>query len=146
MDKLTEDIKFGLDPNPNTFFSPYNLAAVSRELGEMGYKNSELMPLWFDKIDSMLKDHSREDYMESAKVDFSQAMFGGQLNHYPRHYIYQGFHGNQEFESHVQTLLEYEGSKQRDMKIRTAGGSERFQEVKRAAYELIDVANQVKDA
>lgn len=30
MDKLAEDIKFGLDPNPNIFFSPYNMAKVSR--------------------------------------------------------------------------------------------------------------------
>ena len=54
MDKVTEDIRFGLDPNPNVFFSPYNLAGVSRELGELGYKNTELMPMWFDKIESML--------------------------------------------------------------------------------------------
>ena len=54
MDKLTEDIRFGLDPNPNVFFSPYNLAKVSRELGELGYKNTDLMPLWFDKLESML--------------------------------------------------------------------------------------------
>ena len=51
---MTEDIRFGLDPNPNVFFSPYNLAGVSRELGELGYKNTELMPMWFDKIESML--------------------------------------------------------------------------------------------
>ena len=30
MDKVTEDVKFGLDPNPNVFFSPYNLARVAR--------------------------------------------------------------------------------------------------------------------
>jgi hypothetical protein len=30
MDKLTEDLKFGLDVNPNVFFSPHNLAEVSR--------------------------------------------------------------------------------------------------------------------
>jgi len=51
MDKLTEDIRFGLIPNPNVFFSPYNLAKVSRELGELGYKNTDLMPLWFDKLE-----------------------------------------------------------------------------------------------
>ena len=53
MDKVTEDLKFGLSPNPNVFFSPYNLGRVSRELGELGYKNTELMHLWFDKIDAV---------------------------------------------------------------------------------------------
>ena len=54
LDKVTEDIKFGLNPNPNVFFSPYNLAKAARNLGELGYKNNEVMPMWFDKIDSML--------------------------------------------------------------------------------------------
>jgi len=46
----------------------------------------------------MLASNSTEDFIEGAKVDFSQAMFGGQKNFYPRHYIYQGFDGNKEFE------------------------------------------------
>ena len=38
LDKVTEDIKFGLNPNPNVFFSPYNLARVARNLGEKAIK------------------------------------------------------------------------------------------------------------
>ena len=53
LDKVTEDIKFGLNPNPNVFFSPYNLAKVARNLGEIGYKNNEVMPMWFNKIEAM---------------------------------------------------------------------------------------------
>lgn len=56
MDKVTEDLRHGLSPNPNVFFSPYNLGRVSRELGELGYKNTGLMHLWFDKIDSMSRE------------------------------------------------------------------------------------------
>ena len=88
MDKVTEDVKFGLDPNPNVFFSPYNLAKVARNLGELGYKNTEVMPMWFDKIDSMLGKTSTNDYIKGAKVEFGQAMFGGLKNFKPRHYIY----------------------------------------------------------
>ena len=62
LDKVTEDIKFGLDPNPNIFFSPYNMAKVARNLGEIGYKNTEVMPMWFDKIESMLRATTNEDY------------------------------------------------------------------------------------
>ena len=39
-------------------------------------------------------------------------MFGGLKNYVPRHYIYQGFSGSDEFKGHVSTLLEY----QEDMK------------------------------
>ena len=69
-DKVTEDVRFGLDPNPNVFFSPYNMAKVSRELGQLGYKNTELMPLWFDKIDAMLERPTTEDYIAGAGVSF----------------------------------------------------------------------------
>ena len=104
MDKVAEDLKFGLDPNPTVFFSPYNLARVSRELGTLGYKNNDLMPMWFDKIDSMLKEHSREDYIDGAKVDLEKAMFGGLQGFTPRHYIYQGWATSEEFSQLVMTL------------------------------------------
>ena len=111
MDKVSEDIKFGLDPNPNIFFSPQNLAQVSRELGNLGYKNTDHFPLWFDKIDAMLANPQTEDYINGAKVGFDQAMFGGLKNFTARHYIYQGFSGSEEFNQHVSTLLEYQQDK-----------------------------------
>ena len=54
MDKIADDLKYGLDPNPNAHFSPHNLARVSRELATLGYKNSQVYHLWFHKLDSML--------------------------------------------------------------------------------------------
>ena len=77
VDKLTEDLKFGLSQNPNVFFSPYNLAEVSRQLGELGYKNTELTPMWFDKMENMLSERSMKEYIEGAEVPIGQAMFGG---------------------------------------------------------------------
>ena len=52
-DRVAEDLKFCLTDNPNVPFSPYNLASAAREFGEMGYKNTEVMPYWFDKLDAM---------------------------------------------------------------------------------------------
>ena len=115
LDKVTEDIKFGLNPNPNVFFSPYNLAKVARNLGEIGYKNNEVMPMWFNKIEAMLDKTSNQDYIDGAKVGFEQAQFGGLKNFEPRHYIYQGFDGNREFRQHVDTLIEYEETKREQM-------------------------------
>lgn len=64
------------------------MASVARNLGEIGYKNTEIMPLWFNKIEAMLAAKDNEDYIEGAKVSFEQAMFGGLKNYKPRHYIY----------------------------------------------------------
>ena len=80
MQRLTDDVKFGLDPNPNVFFSPHNLARVARQLGDLGYKNSEVLPLWFDKIDVMLQQRGLDAHIEGAHVPFEQAMFGGLKN------------------------------------------------------------------
>ena len=108
MDKGANDLKYGLDPNPNAFFSPHNLARVSRELGTLGYKNTELMPLWFQKLDMLIGRPTMDDHIANAKVPFGQAMFGGMKGIVPRHYIYQGFSDSQEFKGHVATLLEYQ--------------------------------------
>jgi hypothetical protein len=32
------------------------MANTARNLGELGYKNTELLPLWFAKIDRMLQE------------------------------------------------------------------------------------------
>ena len=93
MEKVSDDLKFGL--SGDTFFSGVNMAATSRHLGELGYKNTEIIPLWFDKIIYML-DHPNEVDV-SKSIPFEQAVYGGHLNFVPRHYIFQGFESNQEF-------------------------------------------------
>ena len=96
-DKVFQDVKFGLagpkgnDPNFSYFSAP-NMADVSRQLGELGYKNTELIPLWFAKIDAMIAD---ENVLQ--EVSFEQAMYGGMKGFVPRHYIYRGFEDNKEF-------------------------------------------------
>ena len=50
MNKVAEDIKFGLS-NPHANFTPAAMARVSRSLGSLKYKNSELVPLWLNKIE-----------------------------------------------------------------------------------------------
>ena len=111
MDKVAEDIKFGLTDNPNAFFSPYNMATVSRELGDLGYKNSEIIPLWFDKLDALMRrdEQTFEEVHAAAQVSYDQAVFGSMANFKPRHYVYQGFEANEQFQKeHLRTLLTYE--------------------------------------
>ena len=107
MDRLADDIIFALKDSPNMQITPYNMARISREFGKLGYKNTELIERWFDKIHAM---HERSigtapitDY-EKAKISLEQIMYGGHKGTKPRHYIFQGFLTNEEFAEHVKTL------------------------------------------
>lgn len=52
-DKVSSDVKFALQ-NDTQFFSATNMALSSRHLGDIGYKNTEMISIWFDKLDRML--------------------------------------------------------------------------------------------
>lgn len=52
MNKVADDIKFALT-NQSAFTSAHSLGLISRELGALGYKNTELLDIWFDKLDNM---------------------------------------------------------------------------------------------
>jgi hypothetical protein len=45
MTKVAEDLKYAL--TSDQFFSSHLLAKSARLMGELGYKNTELLPLWF---------------------------------------------------------------------------------------------------
>jgi hypothetical protein len=50
MDKIASDISFALNSENNAFFSAKNMARSSRKLGELGYKNTELIDLWLKSL------------------------------------------------------------------------------------------------
>jgi len=52
MNKVSDDIKFCLT-NESSFTSAHSLGLISRELGALGYKNTDLFDIWFDKLSSM---------------------------------------------------------------------------------------------
>lgn len=55
MDKVASDINFALKQENNTFFSPHNMARASRHLGELGYKNTDLIENWLSSLPQILK-------------------------------------------------------------------------------------------
>lgn len=50
MDKIASDISFALNSENNVFFSAKNMARSSRKLGELGYKNTELIDIWLKSL------------------------------------------------------------------------------------------------
>lgn len=49
MEKVAEDVKWGLS-HEFAFFSPKNMARASKALGEIGYKNTEVIDLWLKNL------------------------------------------------------------------------------------------------
>ena len=74
MQKLVDDLKFGM--SKDQFFSPFYMAQVSLKLGEIGYKNTELIPLFFDKLNSQL-DERYFGRKEQTEFRFEDALYGG---------------------------------------------------------------------
>lgn len=85
MDKVASDINFALKQENNTFFSPYNMARASRQLGHLGYKNTELIENWLQNLPSILNGANQN---ATAMPDFESVVFGSFKNFKPRHYIF----------------------------------------------------------
>ena len=111
MNKVAEDLKFGLT-SPHANFSPAAMARVSRSLGSLEYKNSELVSLWLDRVEHLLTTESHAE-QPVASPTFEQAMYGDQRNFSPRYHVFQGFMSDSEFQGHLKTLLEFKTDYQR---------------------------------
>ena len=72
-------------------------------------------------------------------------MFGGLRGFTPRHYIYQGWATDEEFNQMVETLMDYQDNKARELSHRVGKGSKQLRSVKRAAELLIDATKELKD-
>lgn len=107
MTKVSEDLKYAL--TTDQFFSSHLMAKTSRLMGELGYKNTEVIPLWFQKMSRMMKEDAKTKQVpevDSAEL-FSTAVYGSYFNIKPRHYVYQGHFQHEEFQSHLRTLTEW---------------------------------------
>ena len=120
------------------------MARVSRHLGDIGYKNTDLIPIWFDKLERMVEEKENTE----QNLTFEQAVFGGFKNFAPRHYIFKGFESNDEFALHLQTVANYEEEKDRFMNTNNTL-SPKYDEEARAVEEeimaLIDATKELKD-
>jgi hypothetical protein len=114
MYKVAEDIKYTL--SDEQYISAHHLAALSRTLGQLSYKNTEIIPKWFEKINHMVEEKFDESNTvrdpDTQKI-FDTAIYGSYLGQKPRHYIYQGHEFNEEYQTHLKTLLEFKDRRAR---------------------------------
>ena len=88
MQKLIDDIKFGL--RKDQYFNPTHLAEASQQLGQIGYKNTELIPHFFEKLNALV-DERYYGRKEPTELKFTDAVYGGPKNFVARHYVFKGF-------------------------------------------------------
>ena len=103
MTEIISDIKHGL--KKNVVFTPHHLVKTVKALSALGYKNSELIPLIFDKLERILDG---TDVDTRTQVDPEKYFFGGKKGYEDRHYVYRGFENNEEFQTHLQTLQDWQ--------------------------------------
>ena len=87
--KLIDDIKFAL--RPDQFYAPHHLAQSSVKLGEIGYKDTELIPLIVEKLNVMLDERQLGVKREKRELSFQDAVYGGPKGFVDRHYVFKGF-------------------------------------------------------
>jgi hypothetical protein len=86
MDKLAEDIKFGLT-HEFAFFSPKNMGRAARALAEMGYKNTEVIDAWLKCLHKKLaEDGSKTQY--TTPPTYEQVVYGSMKGMAPRYYVF----------------------------------------------------------
>lgn len=139
MSKLAEDLKYAL--SSDQFFSSPLMAKTARLLGELGYKNTELLPLWFSKIERMIKEDKRPAKIGGTDVGslFNDAVYGSYFNLKPRHYVYKGQFQHEEFQSHLRTLKEWHDSPKPQM-----SADAEAQELQDAMGNLIEQVREIK--
>ena len=55
MEKVASDLMFAFEKPQHANFGTANMAKVSRTLGELGYKNTDLITAWFDRLDQLVR-------------------------------------------------------------------------------------------
>lgn len=108
MQKLVDDLKFGL--REDQFFSSHHLGQVNAGLGEIGYKNTELIPIVFDKLNALLDERQLGVSHEERELNYTDAVYGGAKGFVQRHYVFKGFQNSEEFNEYLNILMEWENN------------------------------------
>ena len=117
------------------------------KLGDIGYKNTELIPLMFNKLNIMLDERQLGIKNEQHELNFNDAVYGGAKGFVDRHYVFKGFQNSQEFNEYLQILMEWE--KDAASTETTASGSRTLdneaEDIQRSMADIINAAVQVKE-
>ena len=78
-------------------------------------------------------------------LNFEKVLYGNYSGQTPRHYIYKGFESHEEFNQHLNTLLNWQVEKQDGLSTLGVEPTEQVQELEMSMANLINTADQIKD-
>ena len=142
MQKLVDDLKFGL--RTDQFLSAHHFAKVNLKLGEIGYKNIELIPLIFNKLNDQLDERQLGIKFEETELNIQDAVFGGQKGFVSRHYVFKGFQNSEEFNEYLQILMDWEKTAEPDVSSQQQQNDHSL-EIQQSMSDIINAAVQVKE-
>ena len=143
MQLLASHIKTAL--SDKLYFNHYFMGQASRQLGEIGYKDNEVIQKYFDKLHLMLDAREREGLKVKEPLDFQHAVYGSFLNFIPRHHVFDGFESSEEFQQHLTTLLDWQVRRNDGRKTLGVESSSAIEDLEYSLAHLVSAANQVKD-
>ena len=127
------------------YFNHYDIGQTSRLLGEIGYKDVEVIQAYFEKLNGLLDEREQGYQKPKREVDFEKAVYGGFLNFVPRHYVFEGFESNAEFQQHLTTLLEWQVSPNDGLAALEVDPTREIMELEEAMGKVIAAASTVND-
>jgi len=111
MQKIQEDLKFALERSEHAHFSGKNMGRVSRSLANMGYKNTQLLESWLNRLNEIASSDVHHQ-AETVTEMYHRAVYGAPFKNFEsKHYIYKGFETDAEFKEHMNTLLTWKEEK-----------------------------------
>jgi hypothetical protein len=143
MQKLVDDLKFGL--RADQFFSPHHLAQANLSLGDLGYKNADLIPRVFEKLNNLLDERQLGVNNEQRELNFQDAVFGEAQGFISRHYVFKGFQNSDEFNEYLKILMDWETDTSRADSAAEVGLSDQAADIQRSMADIINAAVQVKE-
>lgn len=131
--------------NEQVYFNHYDIGQTSRLLGEIGYKDVEVIEAYFDKLNRLLDERDQDYQKPKRQIDFEKAVYGDFLNFVPRHYIFEGFESNEEFRQHLTTLLEWQVGQNDGLATLEVDPTQEIMELEESMGKLIAAASTVND-
>ena len=95
MQTLASHIKQAL--SDEMYFNHYFLGSASRQLGEISFKDTEIIQKSFSKLHSMLDERDDGGIKPKKPLNFEEVVYGNFQNFIPRHYVFDGFESSEEF-------------------------------------------------
>jgi hypothetical protein len=79
------------------YFNHYYMGQASRHLGDIGFKDTEIIAKSFAKLNAVLDEKEAGGIKPKEPLNYEKVVYGNFKNFAPAHYIFDGFQSSEEF-------------------------------------------------